>query len=455
MELVAVGGLALTSIYLRFTIDYRKNKKVKNSWRELMNELKLCTKESKTIPEVKDVRFIENGFILNVKIPTGLEVKKLEDIKEAIENKFEGLAVIEKERFTNIVKIKIVTKDIGDFIYEPVKTEEFEIFVGKIFSGDDYIIDVNKDSHILIGGATGTGKSFLLSTIITNLIYNSSDEIELHLGQIVKGELGLFKNCKPIKFASEDLKEIADDLIKVAKLIDIRSKYFSKLGVKNLKHYNKHFKDQKAKRIFYVIEELSFFMPSSTDSDEVKELKNKCWDSILTIVKAGRSSGIHLLALTQRTTVSNLPSDVKSQMCRISFRQISSVDSKNIIECDDAINLEDRECLIYGTSKAMEIVKIPFLDEDFKVLNKYVKEIAIPNAYMNRSDLNRLESLLDDIEIKSEEEAPGEEEKKEEVNEENTQDKIEEVIYERPIKKSSKKPKKGMIKVDDTKKSKE
>ncbi|MFU7517983.1 hypothetical protein AB4668_19685, partial [Clostridium sp. HCS.1] len=100
-----------------------------------------------------------------------------------------------------------------------------------------------------------------------------------------------------------------------------------------------------------------------------------------TIVKAGRSSWIHLLALTQRTTVSNLPSDVKSQMCRISFRQLSSVDSKNIIECDDAINLEDRECLIYGTSKAMEIVNIPFLDEDFKVLNKYVKEIAIPNAY--------------------------------------------------------------------------
>lgn len=441
MELIVVGGLAATSLYFRLTIEQRKKKKVKNSWRELMQELKLYTKESKTTPEVKEVKFIENGFILTVKIPTGLELKKIEDIHEAIENKFEGLVSIDKQRFSSEVAIKIVTKDIGKFIYEPVKAESFEIFIGKTFDGNNYLIDVNKDSHLLIGGATGTGKSFLLSTMLTNLIYNSSDEIELHLGQIVKGELGLFKNCKPIKFASEELKEIAEDLSKVAKLIDIRSKYFSKLGIKNLKHYNKHFKDQKAKRIFYIIEELSFFMTSNSDNDEVKELKNKCWDSILTIVKAGRSSGVHLIALTQRTTVSNLPSDVKSQMCRISLKQISAIDSKNIIECEDAINLEDRECLVYGTSKAMEIIKTPYIDEDFKVLNQYVKEIVIPNAFITKTDLNKLESLLDKVEVKEEvvEEAPREEVVKTEI-------KQEKIIYQKPIKKA----KKGMIKIDNT-----
>lgn len=439
MELVVVGGLAATSIYFRLTIEQRKRRRIKNSWRELMQELKLCTKESKKLPEVKEIKFIENGFILSVKIPTGLEVKKIEDIQEAIENKFEGLAFINKARFSSTVEVKIVTKDIGRFIYEPVAAESFEILIGKTFDGKNYLIDVNKDSHLLIGGATGTGKSFLLSTIITNLIYNSSDGIELHLGQIVKGELGLFKNCKPVKFASEELKEISKDLTKMAKLIDVRSKYFSKLGIKNLKHYNKHFIDTKAKRIFYIIEELSFFMSSNNDSDEVKVLKNKCWDSILTIVKAGRSSGIHLIALTQRTTVSNLPSDVKSQMCRISFKQISAIDSKNIIECDDAINLEDRECLVYGTSKAMEIIKTPFLDEDFKVLNQYVQEIGIPNNSITKTDLDRLERLLDKVEI---------EEDPEEVKIEFKQEKV---IYKKPVKKT----KKGMVKVADIKDFKE
>lgn len=461
MELVVVGGLAATSLYFRLTIEQRKKNEIKKQFQELMEELKLCTKESKITPRAKEVQFIENGFILSVKIPTGLELKKIEDIKETIENKFEGLVFIEKERFSNIAKIKIITKDIGNFIYDPVKAEAFEIFIGKTFDGEDYLIDVNKDSHLLIGGSTGTGKSFLLSTILVNLIYNSSDEIELHLGQILKGELGLFKNCRPVKFASEDLKEIADDLNKVAKIIDIRSKYFSKLGIKNLKHYNKHFNDKKVKRIFYVIEELSFFMPSSSDVDEIKELKNKCWDSILTIVKAGRSSGVHLIALTQRSTASNLPSDVKSQMCRISFKQISSVDSKNIIECDDALNLKDGECLVYCTSKTMEIVKTPWIDEDFEILSKYVKEIVTPGNYIITSEMKELEYLLNDTELDLVEETNEQEEvstleeinNQEEVIEQvnNQEEVIEEpketVIYD----KSKKKIKKGMIKVGCTK----
>lgn len=438
MELAVVGGLAATSIYFRLTIEKRKKSKVKNSWKDLMQELKLYTKDSKTIPEVKEVEFIENGFILTVKIPTGLELKKIEEIKEAIENKFEGLVTIYKERFSSSVKVKIITKDIGKYVYEPVKSESFEIFIGKTFDGNDYLIDVNKFTHILVGGATGTGKSFLLSTILTNLIYNSSEEIEIHLGQIIKGDLGVFKNCKPVKFASEDLKEISIDLDKIAKLMDLRSKYFSEFGIKNLKHYNKHFKGQKAKRIFYVIEELSFFMPSNSDTEEVKYLKSKCWDSILAIVKAGRSSGVHLIALTQRSTVTNLPSDVKSQMCRISFKQISAIDSKNIIECDDAINLEDRECLVYGTNESMDIVKTPFVDEDFRILNQYVKEIVIPNLSITKSNLSELENLLDKVEEEKVDELEQIEivpESKEKKN------KQKEVIY--------KKPKKGMIKIED------
>lgn len=437
MELAVVGGLAATSIYFRLTIEKRKKSKVKNSWKDLMQELKLYTKDSKTIPEVKEVEFIENGFILTVKIPTGLELKKIEEIKEAIENKFEGLVTIYKERFSSSVKVKIITKDIGKFVYEPVKAESFEIFIGKTFDGNNYLIDVNKFTHILIGGVNGSGKSFLLSTILTNLIYNSSDDIEVHLGQIIKGDLGVFKKCKPIKFASEDLKEIAADLEKAVKLMDLRSKYFAQLGIKNLKHYNKHFKGDRAKRVFYIIEELSFFMTSSSDSDEVKALKDICWNSILAIVKAGRSSGIHLIALTQRSTVSNLPSDVKSQMCRISFRQLSAIDSKNIIECDDAVNLEGRECLVYGTNESMNIVKTPFVDEDFRILNQYVKEIVIPNLSITKSNLSELENLLDKVdELEQIEIVP---ESKENKN------KQKEVIYQKP----TKKPKKGMIKIED------
>lgn len=378
MQLVVVGGLTLTSIYLRFSIDYRKKKIVKKHWSELMEELRLYSKKSNYIPLVKDVKFLDNGYLLSVHVPSGISPSDIERHKEAIENKFEGIATIEKVRFSSTVNIKIINTDIGKYEFKPVETKPNEIYVGKTFDDKDYLIDITKASHLLIGGATGTGKSFLLSSILTNLIYNSSNDIELHLLQIMKGEVSLFERCKPVRFVGKNLREVAYDLEKLAKLVNNRSKKFSELGVKNLDHYNKHYKNGKKKRIYCVTEELSFFMPQDADKEEDKVLKSKCWSAILTIAKAGRSSGTHLLSVTQRSTTTNLPSDVKSQLCRISFKQISSIDSRNIIECDDATELKERECLVYGDSRVMEIIKTPWVDEDFEILNKYVPEIAIP-----------------------------------------------------------------------------
>lgn len=388
MELAIAGGLALTGIYYRFTINYRRKRKVIKKWNELMDELKLYSKKSNFIPQVTDVKFIDNGYILSIHIPTGLNVKDVESNKEAIENKFKGIVTIESIRFSSLAKIKIINKDIGKFEFKPVKAYPNQLYVGKTFDGEDYFIDITKACHILIGGATGTGKSFLLSSILTNLIYNSSNSIEIHLLQIMKGEVGLFEKCKPVKFVGKNLKEVAYDLEKLSRLVDERSRKFTELGVKNLNNYNNHYKS-KMKRIYCITEEISFFMLEDADSEEDKELKNKCWSSILTIAKAGRSSGIHLISLTQRSTTTNLPSDVKSQLCRITFRQISSIDSRNIIECDDATQLEDRECLCYGTSKAMEVIKTPWIDEDFKILHEYVNEIIIPGIKVETKLLNK------------------------------------------------------------------
>ena len=61
MELAIVGGLAATSIYYRFTINYRKKRKVIKKWEELMGELNLHSKKSNFIPQVMNVKFIDNG----------------------------------------------------------------------------------------------------------------------------------------------------------------------------------------------------------------------------------------------------------------------------------------------------------------------------------------------------------------------------------------------------------
>lgn len=375
--LVINGVLLAGATYLKFGGPLRRKMKIKSNWNRIMEESKIQSKKSQQIPLIVDIKFIENGYMLKVTIPSGLSIKDLENIRESIESNLKAIITIEKVRFSSLVKIKVIEKEIN-YKFGPVVANEKQIYIGKKFDGTDYFLDITKACHILIAGATGTGKTFLLGSILTNLIHNSSDRIELHLYQVMKGEVGLFRECKPVKFTGTSIEEVAYDLNKLSKLVDSRSKKFTSLGVKNLDHYNKHYTKSKMKRVYCILEEMSFLMPSDEETEEVKKMKKECWNDLLTIVKAGRSSGIHLISLTQRSTVTNLPSDLKSQMARITFKQISSIDSRNIIECDLATELKEMECLCYGTGETMEIIKTPYIDEDFKVLNKYVEEIIVP-----------------------------------------------------------------------------
>ena len=81
--------------------------------------------------------------------------------------------------------------------------------------GKNYFIDLNKDSQILIAGITGCGKLFLLASILTNLIYNNSKDVEIYLSQIVKGDIGWFSECKSVKYVAYDIDEVLISLDRV------------------------------------------------------------------------------------------------------------------------------------------------------------------------------------------------------------------------------------------------
>lgn len=339
-------------------------------WNKTMANLKLNFKIIKNKP-------IKNGVELTVKSPAGKSYKDLEKHIDSLESSLRGIITIEDIRFTDLIKIEVINKELKNYDFIPVKSPNNLIFIGKNFSKKNFFIDIEKDPHILIGGMTGTGKTFLLSSILTNLIYNNSNSIDLYISQIIKGEIGQFSNCKPVKFVGNTLEEVSIMLEKVAKKVDERCRKFNSQGYKNLSHYNKNNKN-KLKRIYFVIEEISFFIAKESDNEEIKQLKNKCWTNILTIVKAGRAAGVHFLSVTQRSTVANIDSEVKSQMCCITLRQRSKRDSENIIEDSGAVKLKERECLIFG-SQGLDMVKVPSMDENYEILQKYVKEIIVPN----------------------------------------------------------------------------
>lgn len=384
-QLLLVAGATAGLSYYRATMDKRLYKPYIQKWNTLMESSNIKNNLNITFTPLR-INILEHAIVYTLNIPAGLTVDKLESIKEAIDSYFKGVTTIKKVKFTDYCIVKIITKNLSDYEFEPIKCSESELFIGKSLDIENYKIDLTKAAaHLLIGAPSGKGKSFLLASILTNLIYNSSDMIDLYLLQIKKGDVGIFEHCKPVKYTAYTLEEVAWGLEKLVTIADERDKKFNSLGVKNLKHYNKHYPKRKMKRIYTVTEEISFFMPNDTDNDNIKKLKERCLEALKTLVKAGRSSGVHIISVCQRSTIENIPSTMKSMMIRISLGQLSAIDSKNIIESNAAIYLENKECLVYGYEPEQKTIKIPTIDEDFLILHKYIKEIKIPEVISTKS----------------------------------------------------------------------
>ncbi|NOW07881.1 FtsK/SpoIIIE domain-containing protein [Clostridium beijerinckii] len=367
-------GLAVGSVYLYNYLNAAEERKFKNNFNEVMLKTGIKNKEEETF-KIYKVETKIYGYVCYLKNIKGLSVEHLESKINILECNLNSIIQIQKERFEDYIKMYVVNKDINKFEFEPVKCLSHLLCIGKDFKGQNYFVNLNKDPHILIGGATGTGKTFLLASILANLIYNSSKYIDLYLLQICKSEISAFENCECVKYTAYNEKMCNVALLKLIKEMDRRSEQFKKFGIRNITQWNKHKKEKFMRRIFVTIEELSFFMETDL------------WEYIMKIAKAGRSVGIHLITCIQRSTATNLPPDLKSQMTRITFRQKSVIDSTNIINTTDATKLKERECIIDGNSDYI-MVKTPWIDEDYIVLHKYVPDIKIPSDEEKQEILN-------------------------------------------------------------------
>lgn len=356
-------------------ITTSKERKIKKDFESIMTKSGISNKDYETF-EIYDLESTSYGYVGYITNTKGLSLDHLLSKINILEDNLNAIITFEKDRFTNYIKMYMVDRDISDFKYTPVKCNSNELYVGKDFKGNDYKLNINLDPHLLIGGTTGTGKTMLLSIILTNLIYNSSKLIEIYLLQVMKSELFSFQDCNCVKGSASTMSQCNNILDMILLEMDKRSNLFNSYGVRNISQYNKYHSDECIKHIFIVIEELSFFI---NDIDVLEK--------IIAIAKAGRSVGIHIISCIQRTTATNMPPDLKSQMTRITFRQKSAIDSNNIINTSDAVKLKQREFILDGNNNYI-MLKAPFIDDDFIILNKYVSEIKIPTKEQRTEVLN-------------------------------------------------------------------
>ncbi|MBN1079247.1 FtsK/SpoIIIE domain-containing protein [Clostridium botulinum] len=368
-------SLAVAGVYAYNWLNKSDERKFKNSFNEVMQGIGVKNKNDETF-NIYKIEPKNYGYIASIDIPKGLSMEHLNSKLNILEDNLNGIIELNKDKFENNITMHIVSKDIAKFKFAPVKTSTNKIYIGKDFKGKDYFLDLNKDPHILVGGCTGTGKSFLLASILANLIYNSSKNIDMYMMQICKSEISAFESCECVKASAYTMPDCLKYIRKLCNILDERSELFKEHGIRNITQWNTHFKDNKMKRVICVIEEISFFI----DQLDI-------WAGIMMLAKAGRSVGIHIISCVQRSTATNIPPDLKSQMTRISFRQKSVIDSTNIINTPDATKLKERECIIDGNSDYI-MIKTPWIDEDYVLLHKYVTDIKIPTQEEKKEIIN-------------------------------------------------------------------
>jgi S-DNA-T family DNA segregation ATPase FtsK/SpoIIIE len=264
------------------------------------------------------------------------------------------------------------------------------IALGKDITGVPFVTDLTKMPHLLVAGATGTGKSVSLNAMINSILFKCSpDMVRLLMIDPKRIELSAYKDIPHLLHPVVSLpKEATRALRWAVGEMERRYMLLSDRGVRNIDAYNRKVaKDKKEKKIetsgqtdhplpyiILVIDELADLM--MTSSREVEE-------AITRLAQMARAAGIHLIIATQRPSVDVLTGIIKANFpARISFQVSSRVDSRTILDGIGAENLLGEGDMLFmppGVGKITRIHGAYISEEEVKKVTDFLREQARPN----------------------------------------------------------------------------
>jgi S-DNA-T family DNA segregation ATPase FtsK/SpoIIIE len=233
---------------------------------------------------------------------------------------------------TSIVRLRGVIEGIA---FQKLKTKtKLAIALGKGSGGEPLSADLCKMPHLLIAGATGSGKTvFINSTITCLLMQNTTRDLRLLLIDPKRVELVSFEGVphliSPVVIESNKAIEA---LHRILREMDNRYSKFSAIGVRNIEGYNhSHLATEPMPYLIVIIDELAHLMMSAAEVVE---------PAICRLAQMSRATGIHLIVATQRPSVDVVTGLIKANFpSRISFAVASGVDSRTILDTVGAESL--------------------------------------------------------------------------------------------------------------------
>ena len=254
-------------------------------------------------------------------------------------------------------------KDIVTATVYQKSASRLTIALGKDIVGHPVVTDLEKMPHLLIAGATGTGKSVALNTMITSILYKSTPaEVKFIMIDPKRIELSIYDGIPHlIAPVVTDMKKATNALFWAVREMERRYRLLSEMKVRNIRQYNTRIekeekpegegeKPEKLPYIVIIIDELADLMMVSSRDVEV---------GLTRLAQMARASGIHLIIATQRPSVDVLTGLIKANFpTRLSFQVSSKTDSRTIIDANGAEALLGNGDMLFlppGTAKLQRI----------------------------------------------------------------------------------------------------
>ncbi|MCI8412669.1 MAG: hypothetical protein HFE47_01045 [Clostridia bacterium] len=295
-----------------------------------------------------------------LEMPPGIPIKRIEQFSTDIEYYLESNGKIRIEApipGKRAVGIEVPNEKIDIVcLRDIISSKEFQnssspltLSLGKDIAGTNIVCNLEKMPHLLIAGATGSGKSACLNSIIMSIMYKSSpEEVRLILIDPKRVEFNMYQGI-PHLLGSEiinDAQQAINALTWAKEEMDRRYILFGSHKVRNLPEFNKSDavksgEEQKLPYIVLIVDELAELM---LDNNK-KVLETK----IMSMAQKARAAGIHLILATQRPSVDVITGTIKANLpSRIAFSVKSIVDSRTILDQCGAETLLGRGDMLYA-----------------------------------------------------------------------------------------------------------
>lgn len=295
---------------------------------------------------------------------------------------------------------------------EVLKSKEsgnlLEVALGKDISGSPITAELNKMPHLLVAGATGSGKSVCINGIIISLLMKAKPhEVKLMMIDPKMVELNVYNGIPHLLSPVVTNPQKANDALnKIVSEMERRYDLFSHSGTRNMEAYNQYLeresedpeKVQKLPYIVVIIDELADLMMVASKDVEA---------SITRIAQMARAAGIHLIIATQRPSVDVITGIIKANIpSRIAFSVSSSTDSRTIIDSQGAEKLLGRGDMLFlpsGRSKPLRVQGAFLSDDEVTDIVKYITsqmkanyEKSIMNKPVQKEEVESEDDLYPD-----------------------------------------------------------